>query len=104
MLLDVLASHVPDAEVWAYGSRVNGGAHEGSDLDLVVRNPARLDAPQKNLHRLRDALAESDLPILVEVFDWARISPDMRREIEHQHVVVDAPSLVREPRAKYGRK
>jgi predicted nucleotidyltransferase len=24
-------------EVWAYGSRVNGSAHEGSDLDLVIR-------------------------------------------------------------------
>ncbi len=26
-------------EVWAYGSRVNGAAHEGSDLDLVIRGP-----------------------------------------------------------------
>ncbi|MFN5236631.1 MAG: nucleotidyltransferase domain-containing protein [Bacteroidota bacterium] len=26
-------------EVWAYGSRVNGDAHEGSDLDLVIRTP-----------------------------------------------------------------
>ncbi|MCC7431655.1 nucleotidyltransferase domain-containing protein, partial [bacterium] len=24
-------------EVWAYGSRVNGLAHSGSDLDLVIR-------------------------------------------------------------------
>jgi hypothetical protein len=24
----------------AYGSRVTGGAHDGSDLDLVLRNPA----------------------------------------------------------------
>lgn len=33
----LLGQHVPQAEVWAYGSRVNGGAHEGSDLDLVLR-------------------------------------------------------------------
>lgn len=91
LLLAVLAAHAPEAEVWAYGSRVNGGAHEGSDLDLVVRNPAYLDAPQKHLPRLRDALAESDLPILVEVLDWARIPEAIRQEIERQHVVVVAP-------------
>jgi predicted nucleotidyltransferase len=35
----LLAQHAPGAEVWAYGSRVTGGAHEGSDLDLVLRHP-----------------------------------------------------------------
>lgn len=29
-------------EVWAYGSRVNGTAHDASDLDLVVRTFAAL--------------------------------------------------------------
>jgi uncharacterized protein len=88
MLKTILEQHVPDAEVWAYGSRVNGGAHEGSDLDLVIRHPGRLDRPQKNLPRLREALGESSLPILVDVLDWARIPEPSRREIERLHVIV----------------
>ena len=87
MLLDVLRQHAPDAEVWAYGSRVNHTAHETSDLDLVIRNPERLDAPFKNIHQLRGALSESNLPILVEVLDWARIPEDFWREIQRQPVV-----------------
>ena len=35
----LLREHVPDAEVWAYGSRVNGRSHDSSDLDLVLRGP-----------------------------------------------------------------
>jgi predicted nucleotidyltransferase len=94
LLLDVLAAEAPGAEVWAYGSRVTGEAHEGSDLDLVLRNPERLDAPHRDLHRLRDALTESNLPILVEVLDWARIPEDFRRDIQRQHLVLrPAPSL-----------
>ena len=31
----LLRQHVPGVEVWAYGSRVTGESHEGSDLDLV---------------------------------------------------------------------
>jgi predicted nucleotidyltransferase len=34
----IFAIHLPDAEVLAYGSRVSGTAHDGSDLDLAVRN------------------------------------------------------------------
>ena len=88
VLREVLDEHVPGAEVWAYGSRVNGQAHDGSDLDLVVRDPAGLSQPQRGLQRLRDALSESNLPILVDVLDWARLPEDIRREIERQHVLI----------------
>jgi predicted nucleotidyltransferase len=88
LLLDVLEAHAPEAEVWAYGSRVNGGCHDGSDLDLVVRNPTGLDQPHRKLYLLREALNESNLPMLVDVFDWARLPEDFRREIERRHVVV----------------
>ena len=91
MLRDLLERHVPGAEVWAYGSRVTGGAHEGSDLDLVVRNPGQLDQPRRSLASLREALSESNLPILVEVLDWARIPESFRREIERRHVPVVSP-------------
>lgn len=84
----LLALHLPDAEVWAYGSRLNGAAHEGSDLDLVVRNPADLNKPFQKLAGLREALAESDLPILVDVLDWARIPESFRREISRGGTVV----------------
>ena len=32
----LLREHVPGVEVWAYGSRVNGESHDGSDLDLAA--------------------------------------------------------------------
>jgi len=88
LLLEILKKHTPEAEVLAYGSRVSGGGHEGSDLDLVVRNLAGIDQPQKQLYLLRDALSESNLPMLVDVLDWARIPEDFRREIEREHVLV----------------
>ncbi len=35
-LLDIFSTANADMEIWAYGSRVNGDAHNGSDLDLVI--------------------------------------------------------------------
>ena len=87
-LLGLLERYVPGAEVWAYGSRVSGEAHEGSDLDLVLRNPAGLEKPVSNLSALMGALKESDLPIVVDVVDWAEIPETFRDEIERGYVMV----------------
>jgi predicted nucleotidyltransferase len=87
-VLVLLRKYVPRHEVWAYGSRVTGGCFDASDLDLVVRNPADLNQFCKNLFELRDAFVESNLPIRVDVMDWARIPASFRQEIERGYVVI----------------
>lgn len=94
MVLDLVERYAPEAEVWAYGSRVQGTAHNGSDLDLVLRNPANPEAPQKNLTALAAAFAESNLPILVDIIDWARIPETFRQEIERAHAALHGPKRV----------
>ncbi|MBF0457631.1 MAG: nucleotidyltransferase domain-containing protein [Nitrospirae bacterium] len=84
----LIAGHLPDAEVMVYGSRVSGTAHEGSDLDIVVRNPSAPDKPFDNLPALREAISGSSLPILVDVLDWAKIPEGFRAEIEMRHEVL----------------
>lgn len=84
----LLAEHVPAAEVWAYGSRVTGGAHEGSDLDLVLRNPADLQQDVAGWADLKEALQNSLLPMLVDVHLWSHLPPSFHRNIEAGYVVV----------------
>ena len=83
----LLREHVPDAEVWAYGSRVNGGSHEASDLDLVLRGPG-LEPVGNGFHDLLQAIEQSNIPILVQVQDWAGLPESFHREIERDYVVV----------------
>ncbi len=84
----LLRAHVPHAEVWAYGSRVTGSGHAASDLDLVLRNPQNLQEETAALSGLKEAFSESNLPIRVDIMDWARIPASFHREIERAHVVV----------------
>ncbi len=91
LLRQVLDHCAPQAEIWAHGSRVTGGGHEGSDLDLVLRNPGRLNEPMRQLQRLRDALSESNLPMMVDILDGARLPESFRHQIERIHVVVRVP-------------
>ena len=88
LLRELLHQHLPQVEVWAYGSRVNGDGHEASDLDLVVRHPADPKQETPALWEVKEALVESKLPIRVDVVDWAHIPASFHREIERAYVVV----------------
>jgi predicted nucleotidyltransferase len=87
---NILAEYLPGAEVLAYGSRVVGGAHEGSDLDLVARRADDQSKPVENLDAAREAFIESDIPILVEIHDWTRLPDAFKREIESRHEIVQS--------------
>ncbi|CAK0753886.1 NTP_transf_2 domain-containing protein [Gammaproteobacteria bacterium] len=88
LLRELLRQHLPHTEIWAYGSRVNGDGHEASDLDLVVRHPADLKQETPALWEMKDILVESNLPIRVDLVDWAQIPASFHREIERAYVVV----------------
>ena len=84
----LLQDHLPDVEVWAYGSRVSGKSHDGSDLDLVLRGPGLTPIDVSALAKLLDALRDSTIPFLVEARDWARLPESFHRQIEREYVLL----------------
>jgi len=96
MIQNILPAHLPEAEVIAYGSRVTGTGHVGSDLDLVARNRLNPLLPVRNLGEVRNDFSESNLPILVDILDWARITDSFWEEIERVGVVVRSGDVERQ--------
>jgi predicted nucleotidyltransferase len=84
----ILATQIPQAQVWVYGSRVTGHAHEGSDLDLVLRNTHDLKQEVFGLDGLIVALQESNLPILVDVHQWASLPKSFHQNIEAAYIEI----------------
>ena len=83
---DILRKHVPQYEVWAFGSRAKWTAKEYSDLDLAVITDQPLSLSVSAA--LADDFSESDLPWKVDVVDWATTGESFRKIIEHDKVVV----------------
>ena len=88
IILELIRQYLPQTQIWAYGSRVNGDCHDASDLDLLARNPAALDQSVPELFDFQEALVESNLPIRVDVVDWAQIPELFQREIERGYVEI----------------
>lgn len=90
-------------EVWAYGSRVTGEAHDGSDLDLVIRSHDLQKLPIDALLDIKEKIQQSNIPIVVELFDWARLPQSFQRNIEAQHEVLfsNLSTMVHEKMTEY---
>ena len=84
----LLSRFLPGVEAWAYGSRVNGRSHGGSDLDLALRAPGLRPIPARRLADFSRAHRDSNIPFLVDARDWARLPVRFQREIEREHVVL----------------
>lgn len=82
----ILQEHVPNLEVWAFGSRAKWNAKAFSDLDLAIITDEPL--PIDTSAALNEAFSESDLPWKVDVVDWASVGDGFKQVIERDKVVL----------------
>ncbi len=88
----ILAAQVPGVQVLAFGSRVKGKARKFSDLDLALDAGERL--PWSRIGDLKEALSESDLPIVVDVIDLNDVSERFREMVLRQAIPLPPASSV----------
>jgi len=85
MLRDIFQSYCPKAEIWAYGSRLNGNAHEGSDLDLVIKS---FNEEEKYLFELKEILNESNIPFIVDIHEYNYLPDSFKEEILKKYLII----------------
>lgn len=85
-ILEQIELYVPEATVWAFGSRVKGSHRPASDLDLAVL--CDKETAKKQLPKLNDVFIESDLPFKVQLLDFNRLPKNMQENIKNNFVVL----------------
>ncbi|MDH5424066.1 MAG: nucleotidyltransferase domain-containing protein [Gammaproteobacteria bacterium] len=84
-LVKLIKEYMPDSNVWAYGSRITPSHHDTSDLDIVIQQKKHsID----KLVDLKDAIKNSNIPILVDVMDWDLIPESFKEEIQKKHISI----------------
>jgi predicted nucleotidyltransferase len=86
LVREILQRRVPSAEVWVFGSRVQGTAKPHSDLDLAIISDAPLEGAL--LAELAEDFSDSDLPMRVDLVDWATTSERFREIIRNNYAVI----------------
>lgn len=73
-------------EIWAFGSRVSGSGHEGSDLDIVIKSKTKSN--WKEIAKFKQLLQESDIPFLIDVLIWDLIPEGFKNNILEEYEVL----------------
>ena len=81
----VFQIYCPKAEIWAYGSRINGDSHSGSDLDLTVKS---FNEDKKYLSDLKDLLNDSDIPFLIDITEYEKLPISFQEEIKKSYIKI----------------
>jgi len=82
----ILKNCVPNSEVWAFGSRVKGKAKTYSDLDLAIITQRPLSISEMAI--IKEAFDESNLPIRVDIVDWAATDEKFQKIIAKEKIVI----------------
>lgn len=85
ILQGILKDYCPNAEVWAYGSRVGGDAHDGSDLDLTV-----VDFGDEKclLAELKNIFNNSNIPFLIDINEFKNLPESFQKEIRKKYIKI----------------
>ncbi len=84
-LKSILNEYCPNAEVWAYGSRLTEDCHSGSDLDLVVKS---FNDKTKSLYELKALLSDSNIPFIIDIHEFDKLPDYFQTEIKKNYVVI----------------
>lgn len=79
---------VSECEIWCYGSRVNGDAHEASDFDIIIRSREHKSIPKSEFMILVRKFRESNLPISIDIKDWYLVPEYFHKYIENKKVLL----------------
>lgn len=84
ILKNILKEFCPNSEVYAYGSRINGRAHDGSDLDLTIKNFPK----DKYLFELKEIFSNSNITFLIDVNLYDDLPQSFKNEIDKNNVKI----------------
>lgn len=77
---EILKKNVPSRKIVVFGSRAKGAIKPFSDLDLCIMGDEPLSF--EKLGNLREDFSNSDLPIKVDIVEWASITSEFREIVK----------------------
>lgn len=85
MLKDIFQQYCPKAEIWVYGSRIKNQSHDGSDIDMVVKD---FNDSNKNIAELKQLLNDSNVPFLMDIQEFDKLPDYFQKKILNEYEVL----------------
>ncbi len=85
ILTNIIEKHVPNANMYLFGSRAKGTHKTGSDIDIALDNGSAID--WAIMGALREDIDNSDLILFVDIVDIHDVAEDIKKEIQKDGIL-----------------
>lgn len=78
-LIKIITKHLPQAQIYLFGSRARKDNKPESDIDITIDNKNKIDL--LTLSNIKEDIEESSIPFTVDVVDLNNISEELKKQI-----------------------
>ena len=84
-LLEIIHKHLPNCQVYLFGSRARATHQEGADIDIALDAGEKIDF--RILFKINDEIEETTIPVFVDVIDLHAVSDTFKNEIKQDMIL-----------------
>ncbi len=85
MLIEIVSKHLPQAQIFLFGSRARKDNTPQSDIDIAIDNKTKIEP--YILSQIKEALEESVIPFTIDVVDLNNISNNFKEQILKERII-----------------
>ena len=84
---NIILRYCPTAKIILFGSRAKNTAKKYSDVDIAIIDVEKIALTKLTL--MKEEFAESNLPYLVDIVDWQRITAEFQQVIQKTGIALN---------------
>lgn len=84
-LLSIILKHVPESQIYLFGSRATNKESPGSDIDLAINAPQPI--PHKTIIKILLEIDETTIPLKVDLVDLNIAQEPLKQNILQEGIL-----------------
>jgi predicted nucleotidyltransferase len=84
-IIQIIKKHIPVCTIYLFGSRSRKSHAEGSDVDLAISAPKKID--RHIISKIKQEVENANIPLFVDIVDLKQIDENLMSEIKKDGVL-----------------
>ena len=83
-IITIIKKLIPNCKIYLFGSRAKSRHYPGSDIDLAVDTPQKID--RHVICSIKEEIEKANIPFFVDIVDLQRSDDALKSQVKKDHV------------------
>lgn len=85
IIIATITKHIPSCKIYLFGSRARKKHAPGSDIDLAIDSPQKID--RHLLCKIKEELEDANIPFFIDIVDLQSADNEIKSQIDKDKVL-----------------